>query len=65
MFQARTLHRLRAPFLYFSEKQRPNVAAARAAWIAAQPEFDPARRCFSTKRGPRPLGAAAANAAAG
>jgi len=32
--------------VHASEQERPDVAAARAAWIAAQPELDPARLVF-------------------
>ena len=34
-----------------SERERPDVAAARAAWIAAQPDLDPARLVFIDETG--------------
>ena len=37
--------------MHASEQERPDVAAARAAWIAAQPELDPARLVFLDETG--------------
>ena len=37
--------------VHASEQQRPDVAAARAAWIAAQPDLDPARLVFIDETG--------------
>src|SRR5256885_7364522 len=37
--------------VHASEQERPDVAAARAAWIAAQPELDPARLVFIDETG--------------
>jgi transposase len=37
--------------VHASEQERPDVAAARAAWIAAQPELDPARLVFLDETG--------------
>ena len=37
--------------MHASEQERPDVAAARAAWIAAQPELDPARLVFIDETG--------------
>jgi transposase len=37
--------------VHASEQERPDVAAARAAWIAAQPDLDPARLVFIDETG--------------
>jgi len=37
--------------VHASEQERPDVAAARAAWIAAQPDLDPARLVFLDETG--------------
>ena len=37
--------------MHASEQERPDVAAARAAWIAAQPDLDPARLVFLDETG--------------
>lgn len=37
--------------MHASEQERPDVAAARAAWIAAQPDLDPARLVFIDETG--------------
>lgn len=37
--------------MHASEQQRPDVAQARAAWIAAQPDLDPARLVFIDETG--------------
>src|SRR5438105_13253408 len=37
--------------VHASEQERPDVAAARAAWIAVQPELDPARLVFIDETG--------------
>lgn len=37
--------------VHASEQERPDVAAARAAWIAAQPGLDPARLVFIDETG--------------
>lgn len=37
--------------MHASEQERPDVAAARAAWLAAQPELDPRRLVFIDETG--------------
>ena len=37
--------------MHASEQERPDVAAARAAWIAAQPDLDPTRLIFLDETG--------------
>jgi hypothetical protein len=37
--------------VHASEQERPDVAAARAAWIAAQPDLDPTRLIFLDETG--------------
>jgi len=37
--------------VHASEQERPDVAEARAAWVAAQPELDPARLVFIDETG--------------
>ena len=37
--------------VHASEQERPDIAEARAAWIAAQPELDPARLVFIDETG--------------
>jgi len=37
--------------VHASEQQRPDVAEARAAWVAAQPGLDPARLVFIDQTG--------------
>jgi hypothetical protein len=37
--------------VHASEQERPDVAAARAAWIAAQSDLDPARLVFIDETG--------------
>ena len=37
--------------MHASEQERPDVAAARAAWIAAQPDLDPPRLVFIDETG--------------
>ena len=37
--------------MHAAEQERPDVAKARAAWMAAQPELDPARLVFIDETG--------------